>query len=518
MSTEAPDESAPASGGLDLGTDVPPGVAEAIEGIVSKEIYAHATWGVMVRDEETGDVVVDLNGDSMFVTGSILKTLSAAGVLEAYGPDHTFATPVYTSVAVEGGVLRGNLVLVASGGDFSFGLRDQPDGTLEYANLPEIDHNEANTELPGTAPPSGNPSAALDDLAAQVAAAGVTSIEGDVVIDDRIFEAFTGWPDGIIAPIWFNENVVDITITPGSTAGEPATVSWAPQTAAYTVQSSVMTISAGEEAVPLAATLASPGVIEVTGTIEQGADPALRIYKVEDPSAWTRTAFIESLQRAGISLTAPATGPNPSTLLPAGPYDEALKLAEHTSATLAELVKVVLKVSYNRGADLLVCLTAVSNGSTQCPTGILATTETIAALGIDEGTTFMFDGAGSDERDRTTPGSMTEFLRGASEASWGAAFGDGLPILGEDGTLATNQAGTPAAGHVFAKTGTRVGFTDAAQGLVTGLTQVGYVDAASGRRLTYAVMVRDVPLAEVADFFDVDEDQGVIAAALQAEF
>ena len=31
-------------------------------------------------------------------------------------------------------------------------------------------------------------------------------------------------------------------------------------------------------------------------------------------------------------------------------------------------------------------------------------------------------------------------------------------------------------------------------------------------------MVRDVPLAEVAEFFDVDEDQGVIAAALQAEF
>ena len=130
----------------------------------------------------------------------------------------------------------------------------------------------------------------------------------------------------------------------------------------------------------------------------------------------------------------------------------------------------------------------------------------------------MFDGAGSDERDRSSPESMTEFLRGSSEATWGPAFEDGLPILGEDGTLATNQAGTPAAGHVFAKTGTRVAFTDAGQGLVTGLTQVGYVDAESGRRLTYAVMVRDVPIFAVEEFFAIDEDQGIIAAAIQANF
>ena len=409
-------------------------------------------------------------------------------------------------------------MLVASGGDFSFGLRDQPDGTLEYASLPVVDHNEANTGLPGATPPSGNPSAALDDLSAQIAAAGVTSIEGEVIVDDRVFEAYTGWPDGIVAPIWFNENVVDITITAGAAGGDPATVSWAPQTAAYTVQSSVTTISEGEEAEELTATLASPGVIQVTGTIEAGADPALRIYKVEDPSSWARTAFIESLQRAGITVSAAPTGANPAELLPAGPYDDALKLAEHTSAPLSELVKVVLKVSYNRGADLLVCLTAVSNGETACPAGIAPTVETISALGIIDGTTFMFDGAGSDERDRSSPESMTEFLRGSSKATWGPAFVDGLPILGEDGTLATNQAGTPAAGHVFAKTGTRVAFVELGQGLVTGLTQVGYVDAESGRRLTYAVMVRDVPIFAVEEFFAIDEDQGIIAAAIQANF
>ncbi|CAN5719051.1 D-alanyl-D-alanine carboxypeptidase/D-alanyl-D-alanine-endopeptidase [soil metagenome] len=517
--SSTPESSTPESGGSPIGgSDVPPEVASVIEEILAKDEYRHSTWGVMVRDEETGDVLVDVNGDTMFVTGSILKTLSAAGVLEAYGPDHTFATPVYGVGAVDGGVLRGDLVLVASGGDFNFGLRDQPDGTLEYASLPVLDHNEANTGLGAQISPTGDPFAAFDELSAQIADAGITAIEGEVVIDDRIFEAFTGWPDGIIAPIWFNENVVDITIAPGAAAGDPATVTWKPETAAFTVQSSVTTVGQDEEAGELVASLASPGVIEVTGGIAFGADPAPRIYKVDDPSAWARTAFVESLSRAGITVAAAATGPNPADLLPTAPYDEAQKLAEHTSAPLAELVKVILKVSYNRGADLLVCLTAVSNGSTQCPDGIAPTITTIESLGIEDRTTFMFDGAGSDERDRTTPGSMTEFLRGVSEAPWGAAFEDGLPILGEDGTLATNQAGTPAAGNVFAKTGTRVGFIDANLGIATGLTQVGYVDAASGRRLTYAVMVRDVPLGAVTEFFAIDEDQGEIAAAIQANF
>jgi D-Ala-D-Ala carboxypeptidase 3 (S13) family len=78
----------------------------------------------------------------------------------------------------------GNLVLVASG-DFSFGLRDQPDGTLAYNNFPVIDHNYADTGAPGpTLLPNSHPLAALDELAAQVRATGIRRVRGNVVIDD----------------------------------------------------------------------------------------------------------------------------------------------------------------------------------------------------------------------------------------------------------------------------------------------------------------------------------------------
>ena len=504
--------------GLDLGADVPAEVTNAIEGVVSKDAYRHSTWGVTALDEATGEVLVDLNSETMFVPGSIVKTISSAGVLEALGPDHTFTTPVYADGTVSGGVLDGNLILVASGGDYSFGLRDRPDGTLEYSSLPDIDHNEANAGLGAVTPPSGNPTSAFDSLAQQVVAAGVTSVSGDVVIDDRIFETYEGWLDGPIAPIWFNENVVDITVVPGAAPGDAPTITLFPETAAFTLQPSATTVASGQAAEDITATLAGPGVLEVSGDIEVGGDAETRIYVVEDPVPWARTGFVEALQRAGVAVTASPTGPNPTSLLPDAPYAEAAKLAEHTSATLAELVKVILKVSFNRGADLLVCLTAVAAGSTECPGGVATAMDTVTALGIGESTAFVYDGAGSDDHNRLTPGGMTEFLRGASGATWAAEFEDGLPILGEDGTLAMNQTGTAAAGNVRAKTGTRIGVTPDGRFFLTGLTQVGYIDAASGRRLTYAVMVNNVPLAEVLDFFDSDADQGAIAAALQANY
>lgn len=113
---------------------------------------------------------------------------------------------------------------------------------------------------------------------------------------------------------------------------------------------------------------------------------------------------------------------------------------------------------------------------------------------------------------------MTEFLRGANGASWAQDLEDSLPILRVDGTLATNQAGTPAAGNVQAKTGTRITFTAAGKLLLLGATQVGSIDTASGRRLAYAVMVDNVPLAEINDFTASADDQGAIAAAVQANY
>ncbi|HEY9846338.1 MAG TPA: hypothetical protein V6D03_09075 [Candidatus Caenarcaniphilales bacterium] len=95
---------------------------------------------------------------------------------------------------------------------------------------------------------------------------------------------------------------------------------------------------------------------------------------------------------------------------------------------------------------------------------------------------------------------------------------DGLPILGVDRTLATNQKVTPAAGKVRAKTGPRVHGTPDGRLLITGLTHVGYIEAKSGRQLVSAVMMRDVPATSLADISMADNNLGAIEAMIQGEF
>ncbi|MEO9171133.1 MAG: D-alanyl-D-alanine carboxypeptidase [Candidatus Baltobacteraceae bacterium] len=323
-------------------TTVLANVTQLIADITSKPMYQHTSWGFMIVDQNSGETLLDTMGAKMYVPGSIMKTYSTSSALKVYGPDYRFRTPVYKTGMVDGGALDENLVLVASG-DFSFGLRERPGGKLAYNSLPEIDHNYASTGFAGVAlVKNSNPLAALDRLAAQVRAADIRRIRGNVLIDDRLFKAFDGWPDGVIAPIWVNENDIDITST-ATRPGQPASLTWRPKTAAIRVVSTVTTAPVGTQTSPLTVATISPGVVQVSGKIAADAKPIISGSDIPKPSDFARTAFIEALHRAGVLVDARATGPNPKELLPsATSYTERSKIAEHISPPFSEFIKVIL--------------------------------------------------------------------------------------------------------------------------------------------------------------------------------
>jgi serine-type D-Ala-D-Ala carboxypeptidase/endopeptidase (penicillin-binding protein 4) len=245
---------------------------------------------------------------------------------------------------VSGGTLSGNLVLVGSG-DLTFGLRELPNNTLSYENLPDVDHSYAD-ELPHTVEPFGRPLSALDELAASVRAAGITQVDGNVIVDDRLFAPYE-FPDGLMSSIWVNENLVDLMVKPGA-VGAPPAIAVKPETASYVVENQATTVAKGK-GTNLSVSEPSPGTIAVTGQVAVG-EPTLKVWEVADPAAFARTAFIEALSRAGVTVTAPVAGPNPSFLLPAqGSYKPAQMLGQHVSLPLAQYAKLILKVSYNRG-------------------------------------------------------------------------------------------------------------------------------------------------------------------------
>ena len=496
------------------GAAEPAGLGAALAETENQPRYRPADWGYCVLDQETGEVVVAQNANHLFDPGSTMKTYAVSTALRLYGADYRFRTPVYRAGDVTGGSLDGNLVLVGSG-DLCLGLREQPDGTLYYENMPELDQSYATLGLPGAVEHPGNPMAGLDQLASMVRNSGITNVNGDVLIDDRLFTPYNGFPDGLISPIWVNENLIDALVTPGTAAGQPTSVNWRPMTASYTLDNQTTTVAANETT-SLSMQEPSPGHLVVTGTIAAGSKPTLVVIEISDPAAFARTAFIEALQRAGVTVTATPTGPNPATLLPAkDSYQPADKVAEHVSATLAQYINLIMKVSYNRGADLMTCLSAVKTGSTDCEQGLVEEVNTCTELGVPKTSVFPMDGAGSNDQGRSSPAALASFYRAATQTPYAQTLFDSLPVLGKSGTMANVLPDSPAAGNAQVKTGNRVVTTPADQTIVLGNSLAGYIQAKSGRQLTFMIAVGNVPISSIAEFEQITDDQARMVAAIQ---
>jgi D-alanyl-D-alanine carboxypeptidase/D-alanyl-D-alanine-endopeptidase (penicillin-binding protein 4) len=472
--------------------------------------YADATWSLLVTDVETGETSYSLNADRRSFTGSTRKLFSVGMALRTLGADHRIETPVYRLGDVgTDGTLTGDLALVGSG-DLVFGGRRIDADTVDITTF---DHNDANNL--GTAILSEqDPLYALDELAAQVRGAGITAIDGDVVIDHRLFVPYRV-PNGmlLISPVLLNENMVDVTVAP-TEAGQPATVTHRPETAAFSVDGAVATSAAGTK--PTVA-LVDPTTIECLGTDGchgtvsgeipvgyaaplSGAPTFVGTFRVEDPDAFMRTAFIEALARNGVTVSAPAVAPNPEALLPTTPYDSATRVAVHQSAPYVQTARLVLKVSLNLGANLALSLFGVEQGARTIDEALAAERQALIGLGIN-GDQFEFPTNGSGTPDsEAAPRALVDLLVDMHNSPDAEVFQDALPILGVDGSLATSGTDLPAKGHVYAKTGTSIlPGDDPGTFVVKAQNFAGYIETKSGRTVAYALMVNDAGEVDPSD-------------------
>lgn len=478
----------------------PAGLPDAATAIMRGPRYAISRWFVHVADRASAEALFELNAGDLVLPASTTKLWSTGAALDAFGPDFRFETPVHRRGA--------DLVLVASG-DLTMGGRDTPEGTIAFTSL---DHGEANA-IPGATLTAPDPLAGLDDLARQVSAAGVARVDGDVLIDARLFDQ-TAKDDYVLTPIMINDNLVDVTITPGDPGGA-ATVVTRPETAAYRVRAAVSTGPVGGEPEVTVGT-PEPGVISVEGQVPAGA-AVLRTVQVADPQAFARTLFIEALARAGVAVAAPPTGPNPvDALPPAGSYTDADRVALHRSLPFSENIKLINKVSMNVQADTLVMLLAARSGQRTLDDGMAAVGGFVRTAGIDPTTMSLSDGRGNEYTDLFTPRTVAALLRYMATRPDFAAYSASLPVFGVDGTeQGVVPADSPVAGRVAAKSGTTVaGDAMNQRPLVMTRGNAGYMSSRRGRETVVAVYVMHVPITGIADVFAVAGDVASVVGAL----
>lgn len=408
-------------------------------------------WGVMVVSLTNGDTLYDHNGDELLLPASTMKLYTAAIALERLGPEHRFRTQVLRTGSVRSnGILAGDLILKGAG-----------------------DPSLASPVAGGT--PGLQP---LDALAAQVAAAGIREIRGDLIGDASAFDG-QRVPDGWrarhlqtsygtrVSALSFNENLTTITVRPSTrgalvTFGQP--VSGLDLRSAVTVRPNAR----GASIRVWQDTLTHE--YRVSGWI--GARSKARTYQVviEQPEQFVAAAFRAALEAQGVRVTGVSRmGRAPSAAQFVTAWD---------SPPVSTLVATMNGESNNHFAELLFRNTARSSGAVGSAVIANESLRTFLAerVGIPRRAVFAADGSGLSTLDRVTARSMIQLLDYSRSASWGPVMQASLPVAGRTETLKNRMRGTAAQGNLRAKTGTT--------GDVVSLG--GYVTAKNGEQLAFS--------------------------------
>jgi D-alanyl-D-alanine carboxypeptidase/D-alanyl-D-alanine-endopeptidase (penicillin-binding protein 4) len=467
---------------------------------------AHIGW--LFVELETGRVVLERDSGKLFVPASTTKLFSVAAALDALGADYRFRTPVVRrGILHEGGTLQGDLILVASG-DLTLGGRTTPSGEIAWR---DVDHTYANWSSEAELTDE-DPLAGLEELARQVAAAGIRTVRGNVLIDDRLFEPTSGSGSGPqrVTPILVNDNVIDVTFAP-TKPHEPARVRWRPSTNWIEVQTDVQTVEAGG---PLETFLRweGPRRLVVRGKIPAGHRPLLRIAEVPDPVLFARALFVEALQRQGVTVAAPpGEAADAAHLPPRGEVARLPRVAELVSPPFSENARLILKVSHNLHASTLPLLVAAHHGERTLAEGLRRQRDFLLRAGVAAADTLSFGGgAGGTRADHVTPRATVELLQAMAQRPDFSVFERALPVLGVDGTLSKAVGpDSPARGKVQAKTGTLT-WENLLWGrtLCTSKALAGYLTTAQGRRLAFAAFINGVHLKDGIDTGRLGRDLG----------
>ena len=467
--------------------------------IAKRPAFVHATFGVAAYDLDAKRMVFGFNADQLFTPGSTTKLLTMGTALALLGADYRYHTPVYRTGPVNNGVLEGDLVIVGSG-DANLSGRIMGD-SLAFTNE---DHSYAG-DGDSTSRAIGDPLLVMREFAAQIAAKGIRRIDGRILVDQSLFphgdrELGT---DVVMSPIVVNDNVVDLLVRPGAKPGDPATIRVTPNLGLFTLANDVVT-GAPRSASTLSSAItrdSSGGVtVRVTGRYASDAAPSLMDVAVDDPAQLAVRGLTAALRDRGIAVRggAPAAAGGVDFARLAADYADSTRVAEHVSLPLAQELKVTLKVSQNLHASIMpYVLGAVvghTPGSGALQAGLNAEHDFLQRAGLDLMAAAQGDGAGGAPGAFFSPAFIAQYLAYMASRADTAVFRGALPVLGRDGTLWNIDAQSPAAGKVFAKTGTYELFDPLNRRMIiTGKGLAGYMTTSAGRRLAFAIYANRIP-------------------------
>ncbi|HUQ89331.1 MAG TPA: D-alanyl-D-alanine carboxypeptidase/D-alanyl-D-alanine-endopeptidase [Vicinamibacterales bacterium] len=403
-----------------------------LQSIFSDNAVDHAVWSVSVQSLKHGGSLYSLNPTRMLTPASNQKLITSAVAADRLGWDYRYTTKIYSTGTLTNGDLDGDLVVVSNG-----------DPTIN--------------------PRHPERWAAFDAWAKQVYAKGIRRVAGQLIGDDNAFaEPGFGvgwaWDDLVlgygtpVSALQYNENEVELTIRPALDAGSRAIISALPLGSGIIVDNAVSTVAQGQPNRVSLDRVPGSNTIRVTGQIAIGASPIRESAAVPNPTIQYLSALRQALARNGVFVGGASLDIDDASLKP--DYGHATLLVEDQSPTLDVVIDVVQKWSSNLYSETLLRSLAPAGAEATAEGGLAIVNETLLKWGVKPELYVSRDGSGLSRNDYVAADALTALLAHVwQDDRLREKFQSTLPVSAASGLLADRMKDTPAAGHVWAKTG-----------------------------------------------------------------
>jgi D-alanyl-D-alanine carboxypeptidase/D-alanyl-D-alanine-endopeptidase (penicillin-binding protein 4) len=444
---------------------------ERLTALVKQPHLAAAALGVKIVSLDTGKTLFEHEADGLLRPASNGKLFTGALALDRFGPNQRIRTSVYAAAKPDtNGVVAGDLILYGRG-DFSFAARFN----------------------------QGDTSKSLEPLVAALTNAGVRRVSGSLVGDESFFRAKphgASWTlddaqsyyGAEVSALTLEDNVIDLTVKPGTAVGEPLKISLKPATGFLVFSNRTQTVAqGGRRGVGFYRPL-DGNVVYARGTLPLGDSGATDAITVHQPALFFVTQLQAALAERGIQVDGPPRMISrlDRDILPLN-TNALVEIAASESRPMSELVRLTMKPSQNQYAQLLLLQAGRAAQNSDLPVsetedaGIAQMKSFLAGAGVKAGEALLDEGSGLSRTALVTPDSIIQLLLHMARHRHAEAFIDALPIGGVDGTLRNRFLKTAAEKNVRAKTGS----------LSYVATLSGYVTTAGKERLAFSILLNN---------------------------
>jgi D-alanyl-D-alanine carboxypeptidase/D-alanyl-D-alanine-endopeptidase (penicillin-binding protein 4) len=403
-------------------------LSERVQKILHSSGFKNGELGVWIgtKSDIGFETYFSQNGDKSFIPASLSKIVTMGAVFHTLHPGYKYKTFLLGESSPREGVLKGPIYL-KGGGDPSF-----------------VSEN-------------------MWFLVNELTRAGVTRVDGDVIVDDSRFDTIRFGEDrqsvrvdrAYDAPIGamsMNWNSATVYIRPGDKPGDKLKVFADVMSPYLKVKNETRTVAVGRGKNLSVERVNEAGfdgdVIVVSGSMAADQPEAIYYKSISRPDVWAGHNLIEFLKQRGVSVGGKVrSGVAPKT---------AVVLATEESKPFSAVVADMAKWSNNYVAEMLVKNLSAEAGDTPgtMAGGLSRVQQWLENIGLKKGEYEFINAAGFTRENRLTPvqlGRILEAVRG--DFTLFPEYLTALPIAGVDGTLKNRMKKSSAERWVRAKTG-----------------------------------------------------------------